>query len=115
MIIFFYGENDFKISQKIKELQDKFVREVDASGQNIFKFDGEKIVQETRGWDSNRNATVSQRKKESAHDYRYFPEPDIPPFEFTIEYVEKIRKKILDYQIKMKEGLDKDDRDIQNS
>lgn len=43
MIIFFYGENDFKISQKIKELQDKFVREVDTSGQNIFKFDGEKI------------------------------------------------------------------------
>lgn len=43
MIIFFYGENDFKISQKIKELEDKFVREVDTSGQNIFKFDGEKI------------------------------------------------------------------------
>jgi len=55
---------------------------------------GEKVVQETRGWDSNRNATVSQRKKESAHDYRYFPEPDIPPFEFTTEYVEEIRKKI---------------------
>ena len=43
MIIFFYGENDFKISQKIKELEEKFVREVDTSGQNIFKFDGEKI------------------------------------------------------------------------
>ncbi len=40
MIIFFYGENDFKIKQKMQELQEKFIREVDASGQNIFKFEG---------------------------------------------------------------------------
>lgn len=43
MIIFFYGENDFTISQKTKGLQEKFIREVDSSGQNIFSFDGEKI------------------------------------------------------------------------
>jgi aspartyl-tRNA(Asn)/glutamyl-tRNA(Gln) amidotransferase subunit B len=55
---------------------------------------GEKIVQETRGWDSVRNVTVSQRKKESAHDYRYFPEPDIPPMEFTKEYVENMKMKL---------------------
>ncbi|MFH0968935.1 MAG: Asp-tRNA(Asn)/Glu-tRNA(Gln) amidotransferase subunit GatB [Patescibacteria group bacterium] len=55
---------------------------------------GEKVVQETRGWDSNRNTTISQRVKESAHDYRYFPEPDIPPFEFTAEYVENLRRKL---------------------
>lgn len=53
---------------------------------------GEKIVQETRGFDSNQNITVSQRKKESAHDYRYFPEPDIPPFKFDEAYVENLRK-----------------------
>lgn len=43
MIIFLYGENDFKINQKIKEFRDKFTKEVDNSGQNIFVFDGEKI------------------------------------------------------------------------
>jgi aspartyl-tRNA(Asn)/glutamyl-tRNA(Gln) amidotransferase subunit B len=55
---------------------------------------GEKIVQETRGYDSNQEITVSQRKKESAHDYRYFPEPDIPPMIFSDDYVEDLRKNL---------------------
>jgi len=55
---------------------------------------GEKVVQETRGFDSTRNITVSQRKKESAHDYRYFPEPDIPPFNFSDEYVAELKLRL---------------------
>lgn len=56
--------------------------------------EGEKVVQETRGWDDARGETVSQRKKESAHDYRYFPEPDIPPMSFTEEYVNGLRRSL---------------------
>jgi aspartyl-tRNA(Asn)/glutamyl-tRNA(Gln) amidotransferase subunit B len=55
---------------------------------------GEVIVQETRGWDENAARTVSQRSKEFAHDYRYFPEPDLPPLELSADYVEIIRAKL---------------------
>jgi len=55
---------------------------------------GEKIVQETRGWDESKMRTYSQREKESAHDYRYFPEPDLPPLEISEDYVAKIKSEI---------------------
>jgi aspartyl-tRNA(Asn)/glutamyl-tRNA(Gln) amidotransferase subunit B len=52
---------------------------------------GGRIVQETRGWDDVHNVTLSQRTKEQAHDYRYFPEPDLPPLTFTDEQREALR------------------------
>jgi aspartyl-tRNA(Asn)/glutamyl-tRNA(Gln) amidotransferase subunit B len=55
---------------------------------------GEKIKQETRGWDDARGITVSQREKEEAHDYRYFPEPDLPPLHFLQGDIIKIKSEI---------------------
>jgi aspartyl-tRNA(Asn)/glutamyl-tRNA(Gln) amidotransferase subunit B len=52
---------------------------------------GERVVQETRGWLDDRGITVSQRSKEQAHDYRYFPEPDLPPVFVATEWVDQIR------------------------
>lgn len=52
---------------------------------------GEKIVQETRLWDDNRQKTFSMRSKEEAHDYRYFPEPDLVPFSVSEEEIKKVR------------------------
>ncbi len=53
--------------------------------------EGGKVVQETRGWDENKGKTVSQRLKEGSADYRYFPEPDIPPMRFPANTVEDVK------------------------
>ena len=52
---------------------------------------GERIVQETRLWDPDKSVTVSMRSKEFAHDYRYFPEPDLPPLNVQSAWTEEIR------------------------
>jgi aspartyl-tRNA(Asn)/glutamyl-tRNA(Gln) amidotransferase subunit B len=55
---------------------------------------GERVEQETRGWREEEGRTVSQRSKEFAHDYRYFPEPDLPPLTITPAYVEELRARL---------------------
>jgi aspartyl-tRNA(Asn)/glutamyl-tRNA(Gln) amidotransferase subunit B len=53
--------------------------------------DGERVIQETRLWDDNSGETRSMRGKEDAHDYRYFPEPDLMPLEISQEWIERVR------------------------
>ncbi len=67
--------NSFKAVQGAIEYETKRQEEVLESG--------DKIIQETRGWDDVHSKTVSQRIKEDAHDYRYFPEPDLPPLDLA--------------------------------
>jgi len=54
--------------------------------------DGEKILQETRHWNDAKGITIATRSKEEANDYRYFPEPDLPPLVLSDEYIEKQKK-----------------------
>lgn len=56
--------------------------------------EGGKVVQETRLWDDNARETRSMRGKEDAHDYRYFPEPDLMPLEISREWVKEIKDKM---------------------
>jgi aspartyl-tRNA(Asn)/glutamyl-tRNA(Gln) amidotransferase subunit B len=68
--------------------------EYEAQRQRKAVAEGKKLVQETRGWVEDKGKTVSQRSKEYAHDYRYFPEPDLPPLLIGRDWVEEVRKKL---------------------
>jgi aspartyl-tRNA(Asn)/glutamyl-tRNA(Gln) amidotransferase subunit B len=55
---------------------------------------GTEVIQETRHWDESKNVTVSMRSKEEAHDYRYFPEPDLLPLKVDIKMTDEIRRNL---------------------
>ncbi len=78
--------NSFKAVYEAMEYEARRQREAVAAG--------ERLVQETRGWVDEQGKTVSQRSKEYAHDYRYFPEPDLPPLNISRDWVEEMRRKL---------------------
>ncbi len=55
---------------------------------------GERIIQETRGWDDLKSESIPQRSKEDAHDYRYFPEPDLPAIKLTTSFIDEIKNNL---------------------
>ncbi|MEK7519253.1 MAG: Asp-tRNA(Asn)/Glu-tRNA(Gln) amidotransferase subunit GatB [Patescibacteria group bacterium] len=84
---------EIKNLNSFRSLEKSIEYEIERQGK-ILSSD-KKIVQETRGWDEDKEETLSQRKKEEAHDYRYFPEPDLPPLHLGVEeYLNKIRAEI---------------------
>lgn len=70
--------------------------------------EGGTLQQETRGWNDDKGSTYLMRVKESAHDYRYFPEPDLTPICFTKEDIEKLREEIPELPAQMAERFVRD-------
>jgi len=68
--------------------------EYEAQRQKQVLESGDRLVQETRGWVEEKGITVSQRSKEYAHDYRYFPEPDLPPLTFSRQWVDELCRQL---------------------
>jgi len=69
---------------------------------------GERLRQETRGWNEDKKITYLQRSKEEAHDYRYFPEPDLPPIFISPEEIEKLKSRITELPTATLERFKKD-------
>ena len=92
------GSEEYGTRVEVKNLNSfrsvKLALEYEIERQKRLLEAGGKVEQETMGWDESRGVTVLQRSKEYAHDYRYFPEPDLPPLVIEREWVEEIRTKL---------------------
>jgi len=92
------GSTEYGTKVEVKNLNSfrsvKLALDYEIQRQSRILDEGESIKQVTMGWDENQDVTVVQRSKEYAHDYRYFPEPDLPPLSISREWVEEIRSKL---------------------
>lgn len=88
------GETKFGTKVELKNINSfRFVEkaiEFEIRRQTGLLEKGQAIIQETRGWNSVNGTTESMREKEQAHDYRYFPEPDLPPLVLTPAFLERV-------------------------
>jgi len=88
-----YGTKvEIKNLNSFKNVRDAIEHEVKRQGALYDR--GERVVQETRLWDTDRGVTQAMRSKEQAHDYRYFPEPDLPPLVVDAASLERLRASI---------------------
>jgi len=89
------GSKEYTAKVEVKNLNSfkavYLAMEYEAQRQRKAAAEGKKLVQETRGWVEEKGETVSQRSKEYAHDYRYFPDPDLLPVEIDDAYIEAVR------------------------
>jgi len=107
------GQMRVEVNMSLRQAGGELGTKVELKNINSFKFasqavdyeikrqtellnEGKKVIQETRGWDEAGQKTFSQRTKEEAQDYRYFPEPDLPPIETKDLDLEKIRAMLVE-------------------
>lgn len=92
------GQEEFGTKVEIKNLNSftslEKALEFEIKRQTKMLDNNEEIAQETRGWDDAKLETVGQRSKEQAHDYRYFPEPDLPPVTLTDNEIQAYKEQI---------------------
>src|SRR5579872_6791104 len=92
------GQQELGVKTEIKNMNSfrsvERALEYEAQRQIALALAGETIHQETRGWVETKGITVPQRSKEQAHDYRYFPEPDLPPLLISRVWVEELRAQL---------------------
>ncbi len=97
---------EMKNINSFKALEDAINYEIDRQAEVLD--DGGKIIQETRTWNPEKGITQSMRSKEDAHDYRYMPEPDLPPIITTDEEIESYKKSLPELPDARRERLIKD-------
>lgn len=93
-----YGQKEFGTRAEVKNVNSfralQRAIEYEVERQIELVEDGDTVVQETRLWDDAQGVTKSMRSKEDAHDYRYFPDPDLMPLKISREWVEKIKAEL---------------------
>ncbi|HDP69325.1 MAG TPA: Asp-tRNA(Asn)/Glu-tRNA(Gln) amidotransferase subunit GatB [Actinobacteria bacterium] len=82
-------KSEVKNMNSFRAIQRALAYEIERQGELLGA--GERVIQETRHWDAAKNVTMSLRSKEEAHDYRYFPEPDLVPMELSRNWVEELK------------------------
>jgi aspartyl-tRNA(Asn)/glutamyl-tRNA(Gln) amidotransferase subunit B len=94
------GQDEFGVKTEIKNMNSfRFIEKAldyEIKRQKTMLRDGERIIQETRLWDADSGVTESMRSKEEAHDYRYFPEPDLVPVEVDRSWIDEIKGDIVE-------------------
>ncbi len=106
------GQNGLGIRTELKNMNSfrhvEMALEYEIKRQIELLKDGEEVIQETRLWDPNQEITVSMRGKEEAHDYRYFPDPDLVPLKIDQHWIEEIRKGLPELPAEKRERFARD-------